>query len=131
MAGSVHAADTHASMLQRKIPASKDAAALPVIGMGTWNTFDVGTDAAERAPLLEVLEAFYAAGARVIDSSPMYGAAERVTGDLVATAGQATQHVFRHEGLDQRTREGRGADRAIDAAAESAAAGSAADPQPA
>ncbi len=43
-----------------------------------------GTDAAERAPLLEVLEAFYAAGARVIDSSPMYGSAERVTGELVA-----------------------------------------------
>jgi diketogulonate reductase-like aldo/keto reductase len=94
MAGSVHAADTHASMLQRKIPASKDAAALPVIGMGTWNTFDVGTDAAERAPLLEVLDAFYAAGARVIDSSPMYGAAERVTGDLVATLDKQPNTFF-------------------------------------
>ena len=55
---------------------------LPVIGMGTWNTFDVDASAA-REPLLEVAREFYAAGARVLDTSPMYGAAEAVCGDLM------------------------------------------------
>jgi diketogulonate reductase-like aldo/keto reductase len=50
--------------------------------MGTWNTFDVGAAAVDRAPLIEVLQTFHAAGGRVIDSSPMYGQAEAVTGDL-------------------------------------------------
>lgn len=71
-------------LARRPIPASADQESLPVIGMGTWNTFDVGAAVAERAPLLEVLNAFYGAGARLIDSSPMYGRAEQVTGDLVA-----------------------------------------------
>jgi diketogulonate reductase-like aldo/keto reductase len=58
--------------------------ALPVIGLGTWQTFDVGDGAGARAPLREVLDAFFGAGARVIDSSPMYGRAEGVVGDLLA-----------------------------------------------
>jgi len=70
-------------MHERRIPRAQGGESLPVIGMGTWNTFDVGTKAAERAPLVEVLDAFFAAGAKVIDSSPMYGHAEAVTGDLV------------------------------------------------
>jgi diketogulonate reductase-like aldo/keto reductase len=53
----------------------------------------VGAAAAERAPLVEVLEAFFAAGARVIDSSPMYGKAEAVTGDLLQKLDQH-QHTF-------------------------------------
>ena len=57
---------------------------LPVIGIGTWQTFDVGDGAAERAPLREVLQAFAQAGGRVLDSSPMYGAAESVVGELSA-----------------------------------------------
>ena len=69
-------------LLQRTIPSSGEA--LPVIGLGTWRTFDVGTSAAERAPLRAVLERFVALGGRVIDSSPMYGAAESVAGDLAA-----------------------------------------------
>lgn len=60
---------------------------LPVIGMGTWQTFDVSAGAEERAPLREVLRIFGAAGGRVIDSSPMYGRAEEVAGDLVAETG--------------------------------------------
>jgi hypothetical protein len=56
-------------MVQRKIPAASNGESVPVIGMGTWNTFDVGGGASERAPLLKVLEVFYAAGARLIDSS--------------------------------------------------------------
>ena len=66
----------------RPIPHGPEA--LPVIGLGTWQTFDVGDDAAARAPLRQVLDGLLAAGARVIDSSPMYGRAEGVVGDLLA-----------------------------------------------
>lgn len=83
----------HREMVRRAIPASAGRESLPVIGMGTWNTFDVGQSTAERAPLLEVLNAFYAAGAELIDSSPMYGRAEAVTGDLV-TQLQQRDHTF-------------------------------------
>jgi aryl-alcohol dehydrogenase-like predicted oxidoreductase len=69
-------------MRTRKIPRTGEA--LPVVGLGTWQTFDVGADRSERDPLAEVLRQFFAAGGRVIDSSPMYGRAESVTGDLVA-----------------------------------------------
>jgi diketogulonate reductase-like aldo/keto reductase len=75
-------------MLRRKIPSAADGESIPVIGMGTWNTFDVGGGAQEREPLRRVLEVFYAAGARLIDSSPMYGNAEKVTGDLVQQLGK-------------------------------------------
>lgn len=57
---------------------------MPVIGLGTWQSFDVGAGGAARKPLREVLEAFVQAGGRMVDSSPMYGAAESVVGDLVA-----------------------------------------------
>jgi diketogulonate reductase-like aldo/keto reductase len=75
-------------MVRRKIPSAADGESVPVIGMGTWNTFDVGGGANERAPLKKVLEVFYGAGARLIDSSPMYGNAEGVTGDLVQQLGK-------------------------------------------
>lgn len=71
------------AMLSRSHPRTGEA--LAVIGMGTWQTFDVG--AGERAPLREVLTTFAAAGGRVIDSSPMYGRAEAVAGDLVVETG--------------------------------------------
>jgi diketogulonate reductase-like aldo/keto reductase len=60
---------------------------LPVIGVGTWQTFDVGTDAAARAPLREVLKLMTQAGRGVVDSSPMYGSSESVAGDLIAELG--------------------------------------------
>jgi aryl-alcohol dehydrogenase-like predicted oxidoreductase len=69
-------------MLTRPIPKTKEL--LPVIGLGTWQTFDVGTSAAEREPVTEVMRRFLAAGGRVVDSSPMYGRAEEVTGDVLA-----------------------------------------------
>jgi aryl-alcohol dehydrogenase-like predicted oxidoreductase len=69
------------SMLKRKVPRTGED--LPAIGLGTWQTFDVGPSEEERAPRLEVLRAFLEAGGRVIDSSPMYGRAEEVTGDLL------------------------------------------------
>jgi diketogulonate reductase-like aldo/keto reductase len=69
----------------KRIPSSGEE--LPAIGIGTWQTFDVRGDRAAHAPLREVLKAFSAAGGRVLDSSPMYGAAESVVGELAAELG--------------------------------------------
>jgi hypothetical protein len=69
-------------MLTRPIPSTGEA--MPVIGLGTWRAFDVGADAAVRRPLHDLLRLLLDAGGRMIDSSPMYGRAEAVTGDLLA-----------------------------------------------
>src|SRR5437762_11477597 len=74
--------DDTKQLIPRPVPSTLEP--LPVIGIGTWQAFDVGAGAAERAPLREVLKAFAAGGGRVVDSSPMYGAAESVAGDLIA-----------------------------------------------
>lgn len=74
-----------APLLARRIPSSGEL--LPVIGMGTWQTFNVGHKAEERLALEHVLREFVALGGRVIDSSPMYGSAEGVLGDLAARLG--------------------------------------------
>ena len=73
------------AMHARAIPGSGER--LPVIGIGTWQTFDVGGDAAARAALQEVLRAFFAGGGRVVDSSPMYGSSESVVGGLCQALG--------------------------------------------
>jgi diketogulonate reductase-like aldo/keto reductase len=70
------------ALLARPIPGSGEK--LPAVGLGTWRTFDVGAAPPERAPLRDVLARFVALGGRVIDSSPMYGAAEAVAGELAA-----------------------------------------------
>ena len=67
-------------MMARKVPSSGEM--LPVIGMGTWQTFNIGHKIEERVALENVLGEFVALGGRVLDSSPMYGAAEQVAGDL-------------------------------------------------
>ncbi len=72
-------------MHKRKIPSSGEM--LPVVGCGTWRAFDVGAKPEDRAPLAQVLDILFESGGSVIDSSPMYGAAERVVGDLLAAAG--------------------------------------------
>ena len=69
-------------MLTRPIPSTGEP--MPVIGLGTWRAFDVGADAAVRRPLREVLQLLLEGGGRMIDSSPMYGRAEAVTGDLLS-----------------------------------------------
>src|SRR5262245_52876136 len=74
------------TMITRPIPKSDEL--LPVIGLGTSKVFDVGAKPEDRAPLAGVLAALVAAGGRVIDSSPMYGRAEEVVGDLVAADGR-------------------------------------------
>jgi diketogulonate reductase-like aldo/keto reductase len=73
------------AMHAHAIPASGEK--LPVIGLGTWQTFDVGGDAAARASLKEVLRSFFAGGGRVVDSSPMYGSSEAVVGELCGELG--------------------------------------------
>lgn len=78
-------AGTSPRILNRTIPSSGEE--LPVIGIGTWKTFDVGSAAADRTPLEEVLREFVSLGGRVIDSSPMYGRSETVVGDLAAKLG--------------------------------------------
>jgi aryl-alcohol dehydrogenase-like predicted oxidoreductase len=68
-------------LLRRTIPKSGEA--ISAVGMGTWLTFDVGDKLVERTRRLHVLERFFAAGGGMIDSSPMYGRAERLLGDLL------------------------------------------------
>jgi aryl-alcohol dehydrogenase-like predicted oxidoreductase len=79
-------------MITRAIPRTGEL--LPAIGLGSWQTFDVGGSAKERAPRLEVLRRFTAAGGRVIDSSPMYGRSEEVIGELVAQLGAGDRVFF-------------------------------------
>lgn len=72
-------------MLHRKIPSSGEM--VPIVGLGTWQTFGVGTSAGERKPLADVLSEFVALGGKLIDSSPMYGSSEEVVGDLAHQLG--------------------------------------------
>lgn len=71
------------ALITRKIPASAEE--LPIIGLGTSGPFEVDATEAERAPLREVLTGLFAAGARLIDTSPMYSTAEGVVGELLTT----------------------------------------------
>ena len=77
--------ESSSAMLTRAIPSSGEK--LPVIGLGTWQAFDVDLTADNRRQLEEVLSLFVKFGGRVIDSSPMYGRAEEIIGDLTATLG--------------------------------------------
>jgi diketogulonate reductase-like aldo/keto reductase len=97
------------ALLTRRIPSSGEA--LPVIGLGTSGPFEVGPDAEARAPLSEVLGAFFAAGATVLDTSPMYSTAEAVLGDLLTPPMQRQAFVAtkvwtrgEQEGIAQMTR---------------------------
>jgi hypothetical protein len=72
-------------MITRKVPVSGEE--IPVIGMGSSGTFDVGGDAGSRDGLRGVLQALVDAGGRVIDSSPMYGRAESGLGDGLVVIG--------------------------------------------
>lgn len=67
--------------ITRAIPSSGEQ--IPVIGMGTSRTFDVGDDPAARDQLEQVLQTFFDNGGAVIDSSPMYGSAESIVGELL------------------------------------------------
>jgi aryl-alcohol dehydrogenase-like predicted oxidoreductase len=85
-----HAADgtvnPAGALIKRKIPSTGEE--LPAVGLGTSGPFEVGTEAAARAPLREVLSSFFGAGATLIDTSPMYSTAETVLGDLLTAEQQ-------------------------------------------
>jgi len=71
-------AAAQAQPLTRPIPASGEA--LPLVGLGSWITFNVGNDPVARDACADVMRAFFAAGGRMIDSSPMYGSSQDVIG---------------------------------------------------
>ena len=74
--GAVHA---------RPVPSTGER--IPVVGLGTWLTFDVGAaDSGERKARGDVLRTFLAGGGRLVDSSPMYGSSEAVIGAELARA---------------------------------------------
>ena len=76
-------------MIHRPIPRTSES--LPVVGLGTWQTFDVADSAP--APLRDVLREFARLGGTVVDSSPMYGRSESVAGDLAVELG-LQKHLF-------------------------------------
>jgi diketogulonate reductase-like aldo/keto reductase len=84
-ASRVCAANESSTMLTRAIPSSGEK--LPVIGLGTWQTFDVDLASPARTQLEDVLSLLVKLGGKVIDSSPMYGRAEKVVGDISAKLG--------------------------------------------
>ncbi len=94
MSHNINAADRTVSETIVKRPVPRSGEMLPVIGVGTWQTFDVGQRAPERAELKNLLRVLVAGGGSVIDSSPMYGAAERVVGDLSAELGVREKLFF-------------------------------------
>ncbi len=80
LSGTARAVDGQS--LAKPIPLTGEL--LPVVGMGTWITFNVGDDPVARDARTDVLRAFFAAGGGMIDSSPMYGSAEEVVGSCLA-----------------------------------------------
>lgn len=73
-----------AAPLTRPIPSSGEA--MPVVGLGTWITFNVGNDRAALDSSARIVEAFFAAGGRMIDSSPMYGSSQPTIGHALRQA---------------------------------------------
>lgn len=72
-------------LITKEIPKSGEA--LPVIGLGSWITFNVGRSASALGGVQAVMEAFFAAGGTLVDSSPMYGSAQAAIGHALAAAG--------------------------------------------
>jgi diketogulonate reductase-like aldo/keto reductase len=98
------------AVIKKTIPSSGER--LSVIGLGTSRTFDVNSDNAVTSPLMAVMQAFFDNGGQLIDSSPMYGSAEAVTGALVKQAANK-QDIFtatkvwtygKREGIEQMER---------------------------
>ena len=71
-----------AEVLTRPIPSTGEP--LPVIGLGSWITFNVGNDPVARSRCTEVMRHFFDQGGRIIDSSPMYGSSQPVIGEGIA-----------------------------------------------
>ena len=84
-----HLAAAQSDPVKKEIPSSGEK--LSVIGLGTSRTFDVNAEQAAQSPLLEVMRAFFNKGGQLIDSSPMYGSAEAVSGALLQVLGKPPQ----------------------------------------
>jgi aryl-alcohol dehydrogenase-like predicted oxidoreductase len=85
LSDSLGADRTSLDLILKTIPASGEE--IPAVGMGTWQTFMVEPREENLTPLRDVLRVFHESGGRVVDSSPMYGNAEEVTGDLATELG--------------------------------------------
>ncbi len=94
LAGLDASAQPAGALLTKAIPSSGER--LPVIGLGSWITFNVGNDPAARAACAAVMRAFFDDGGRMIDSSPMYGSSQPVIGEGLAKIGRSAQ-VFSAE----------------------------------
>ncbi|MBC5766103.1 aldo/keto reductase [Ramlibacter albus] len=94
LAAAAASTTARAQPLMRAIPSTGEQ--LPAIGLGSWITFNVGRDAKARAECVQVMREFFAAGGRMIDSSPMYGSSQGVIGEGLAALG-AQQRVFSAE----------------------------------
>ncbi len=78
-------AATPPALLQR--PIGRSGELIPAVGLGSWITFNVGGDPRAHAQCTDVVRAFFAAGGRLIDSSPMYGSSQPVIGEALAQLG--------------------------------------------
>jgi diketogulonate reductase-like aldo/keto reductase len=85
--GGLRSASADGTVVTHAIPSTGEA--LPVVGLGSWITFNVGRDAVARDACAEVMRAFFDAGGRMIDSSPMYGSSQAVIGHGLARIGPA------------------------------------------
>ncbi|HVT45564.1 MAG TPA: aldo/keto reductase [Thermoanaerobaculia bacterium] len=82
-------AQSPSALLTRRIPSSGEA--LPLVGLGSWITFNVGNDQGLRDECTEVMGAFFESGGRLIDSSPMYGSSQSVIGRGLAKLKRTSQ----------------------------------------
>jgi len=76
-------------LLARPIPSTGET--IPAVGLGTWQVFDIAGSTEELSQAREALKVFFELGGRVIDSSPMYGSAESVAGQLATELGLAAK----------------------------------------
>ena len=86
------AAQTAPSVVTKPIPSSREQ--IPVVGLGTWITFNVGKDRVALDACAEVIQAYFAAGGRMIDSSPMYGSSQATIGHGLARLDANKAPVF-------------------------------------
>jgi aryl-alcohol dehydrogenase-like predicted oxidoreductase len=87
----------------RRIPSTGEI--IPIVGLGTWITFNVGDDPALKDEYADVMASFFEAGGRMIDSSPMYGSSQSVVGHGLQKLGRpsalfSTEKVWTSSGAD-------------------------------
>ena len=106
LAQSLMAASDNNAIITKTIPSTGEQ--VPVIGMGTWGTFDIGHEPKLRDAQCEVLANFFKLGGTIIDSSPMYGYSEDVIGHCLKQSGQSDLFSatkvwtpFKNLGVDQ------------------------------